>query len=121
MRTVQYFYLNGINGNPIRFPSTGELISGQHITHLGIQMPFRPFMSWRAKEIAENDMPTRSDIEINSVKYDINPNGILEFDDIYLTHVEISFPMSFDTGVTHNASSILKETIVEIGVSSEDE
>ena len=137
MRTTQYYYLNGVSENgTIEF----EAPDGTHITHIGIQVPFRPFMVWRAYEIIkENESIAQSnenipvgeepgtpidessdmDIIINDEPYVINPNGILECDDIYLEEITISFPLFFD-GMMNKDHAVLRETIVEIGVSPDD-
>ena len=137
MRTTQYYYLNGVSENgTIEF----EAPDGTHITHIGIQVPFRPFMVWRAYEIIKKnesiarlnenlsaeeepipsiDENSDMDIIINDEPYVINPNGILEFDDIYLEEITILFPLFFDSMMDKN-DAVLRETIVEIGVSPDD-
>lgn len=146
MRTTQYYYLNGVSENgTIEF----EAPDGTHITHIGIQVPFRPFMVWRAYEIMkENESIAQSnentsddssnedapieeepsisidensdkDVIINDEPYVINPNGILEFDDIYLEEITISFPLFFDSMMDKD-HAVLREIIVEIGVSPDD-
>lgn len=92
--------------------------SGKTITHLGIQLPYRPFISYRHKEDGTRPATGQcaADIVFNSNNsYIVNATGILEFDNISRSDEIVIYLPLLEDKLYGDVDAILRETIIEIG------
>ena len=130
MKFVQYTYKNFSSGDDKVISIGSDITDGAVIRHLGIQIPYRPFISFRHDKAGmpynngiEGPCPT--DIIITdandsswSIGCIINAPGILEFDDVSLGPIYISFPLNEDEASNPNGDKglVFREVIVEAAI-----
>lgn len=101
-----------INTPYIRIPG------GKTITHIGIQLPYRPFISYRHKDDGSRGAigPCATDIVVNSnSSYIVNLTGILEFDNISRSDEIVIYLPLLEDELVGDVDAVLKETIIEVG------
>lgn len=132
MKLKQYRYPFALDRNGNYFINIEP--NGKTIRHIGIQLPYRPFISYRHNSDGRRpigDSVCVRDISINTVglnettEFIVNLPGILEFDNLSRSdNIKISFDLQEEIlqAVAESnldrdelIKSVLRETLVEVG------
>ena len=110
MRVVQQnFSLFEFNDEQLAYTASFEPIEGMKYVHLGIQLPYRPFVAYRQNNSPGNNV----DLIINDNNFIVNLPGILEFDEMSLDYINIVFRLANDG---NSIQEVLRGAIVDAGI-----